>query len=83
MQEQLRHKKRFNFVKFSAQAVAWQEKLAEVNEENLQDAWLWIKGLEVTWKLIIMQHVSTKLCLCFLFLYGRGISGFDSSKLKI
>ncbi|KAL2310675.1 hypothetical protein Nmel_002341, partial [Mimus melanotis] len=47
MQEQLRHKKRFNFVKFSAQAVAWQEKLAEVNEENLQDAWLWIEGLEV------------------------------------
>ncbi|XP_048818082.1 von Willebrand factor A domain-containing protein 3B [Lagopus muta] len=47
IQEQLRHKKRFNFVKFSSQAVAWQEKLAEVNEENLQDAWLWIKGLEV------------------------------------
>ncbi|XP_071886738.1 von Willebrand factor A domain-containing protein 3B isoform X2 [Anas platyrhynchos] len=47
IQEQLRHKKRFNFVKFSAQAVAWQEKLAEVNEENLQDVWLWIKGLEV------------------------------------
>ncbi|NXH99262.1 VWA3B protein, partial [Pachycephala philippinensis] len=47
IQEQLRHKKRFNFVKFSAQAVAWHEKLAEVNEENLQDAWLWIKGLEV------------------------------------
>ncbi|CAM9616699.1 unnamed protein product [Bubo scandiacus] len=47
IQEQLRHKKRFNFVKFSAQAVAWQEKLAEVNEENLQDAWLWIKGLEI------------------------------------
>ncbi|XP_075582774.1 LOW QUALITY PROTEIN: von Willebrand factor A domain-containing protein 3B [Pelecanus crispus] len=47
IQEQLRHKKRFNFVKFSAQAVAWQEKLAEVNEENLQEAWLWIKGLEV------------------------------------
>ncbi|XP_061233569.1 von Willebrand factor A domain-containing protein 3B [Neopsephotus bourkii] len=47
IQEQLRHKKRFNFVKFSAQALAWQEKLAEVNEENLQDAWLWIKGLKV------------------------------------
>ncbi|XP_027530665.1 von Willebrand factor A domain-containing protein 3B isoform X3 [Neopelma chrysocephalum] len=47
IQEQLRHKKKFNFVKFSAQAVAWQEKLAEVNEENLQDAWLWIKQLEV------------------------------------
>ncbi|KAM9567474.1 von Willebrand factor A domain-containing protein 3B [Guaruba guarouba] len=47
IQEQLRHIKRFNFVKFSAQALAWQEKLAEVNEENLQDAWLWIKGLKV------------------------------------
>ncbi|NXO04668.1 VWA3B protein, partial [Rhinopomastus cyanomelas] len=47
IQEQLRYKRRFNFVKFSAQAVAWQEKLAEVNEENLQDAWLWVKGLEV------------------------------------
>ncbi|NWR60007.1 VWA3B protein, partial [Bucorvus abyssinicus] len=47
IQEQLRHKKRFNFVKFSAQAVAWQEKLVEVNEENWKDAWLWIKGLEV------------------------------------
>ncbi|EMP32473.1 von Willebrand factor A domain-containing protein 3B [Chelonia mydas] len=47
IQEQLRHKSRFNFVKFDAQAVAWQEKLAEVNEENLQDAWLWIKELEV------------------------------------
>ncbi|XP_019340655.1 von Willebrand factor A domain-containing protein 3B isoform X2 [Alligator mississippiensis] len=47
MQEQLRHKSSFNFVKFDAQAAAWQDKLAEVNEENLQDAWLWIKGLEV------------------------------------
>ncbi|NWV04549.1 VWA3B protein, partial [Ptilonorhynchus violaceus] len=46
IQEQLRYKTRFNFVKFSAQAVAWQEKLAEVNEESLHDAWLWIKGLE-------------------------------------
>ncbi|XP_063999602.1 von Willebrand factor A domain-containing protein 3B [Pogoniulus pusillus] len=46
LQEQLRHKKQFNFVKFSAQAVAWQEKLTEVNEENLQDVWQWIKGLE-------------------------------------
>ncbi|XP_006137480.3 von Willebrand factor A domain-containing protein 3B isoform X1 [Pelodiscus sinensis] len=47
IQEQLRNKHRFNFVKFDAQAVAWQEKLTEVNEENLQDAWLWIKELEV------------------------------------
>lgn len=53
----MRHKKRFNFVKFSAQAVAWQEKLVEVNEENLQDAWLWIKGLEVIWQLTITMSV--------------------------
>ncbi len=70
----MRHKKRFNFVKFSSQAVAWQEKLAEVNEENLQDAWLWIKGLEVTWKLITIQHVCTRLYLCLL--YGWGNFGF-------
>lgn len=57
-------------MKFSAQAVAWQEKLAEVNEENLQDAWLWIKGLEVTWKLIIMKHVCMKLYLCLLCMAG-------------
>lgn len=70
MQEQLRHKKRFNFVKFSAQAVAWQEKLAEVNEENLQDAWLWIKGLEVIWQQIITKGVCSKLCMFLHFLYG-------------
>lgn len=54
-------------MKFSAQAVAWQEKLVEVNEENLQDAWLWIKGLEVIWQLII-----TKLCMFLHLLYGWG-----------
>lgn len=54
-------------MKFSAQAVAWQEKLAEVNEENLQDAWLWIKGLEVTWKLIIRKCVCAKLYFIFSF----------------
>lgn len=54
-------------MKFSAQAVAWQEKLVEVNEENLQDAWLWIKGLEVIW-----QQIITKLCIFLSFLYGWG-----------
>ncbi|KAM7066700.1 LOW QUALITY PROTEIN: von Willebrand factor A domain-containing protein 3B [Acridotheres tristis] len=76
MQEQLRHKKRFNFVKFSAQAVAWQEKLAEVNEENLQDAWLWIKGLEVgsstnTLKALQIALADTETQAIYLLTDGR------------
>ncbi|XP_078259101.1 von Willebrand factor A domain-containing protein 3B-like [Rhinoraja longicauda] len=47
MQEQLRHKSKFNFVKFDSRVVPWQEKLAEVNEQNLANAWSWIKGLQV------------------------------------
>ncbi|XP_064931532.1 von Willebrand factor A domain-containing protein 3B isoform X1 [Columba livia] len=76
IQEQLRHKKRFNFVKFSAQAVAWQEKLAEVNEENLQDAWLWIKGLEVgsstnTLKALQVAFADTDTQAIYLLTDGR------------
>ncbi|XP_061482908.1 von Willebrand factor A domain-containing protein 3B isoform X3 [Rhineura floridana] len=47
MQEQLQNKTKFNLVKFDNEAVAWKEKLAIVNEENLEDAVLWVKGLEV------------------------------------
>uniref|UniRef100_UPI00398EA443 von Willebrand factor A domain-containing protein 3B-like n=1 Tax=Pristiophorus japonicus TaxID=55135 RepID=UPI00398EA443 len=47
MQEQLRHKTKFNFVKFDSRAEPWQEKLAEVNENNLDNAWSWVKGLQV------------------------------------
>ncbi|XP_032879340.1 von Willebrand factor A domain-containing protein 3B [Amblyraja radiata] len=47
MQEQLRHKTKFNFVKFDSRVEPWQEKLAEVNEQNLENAWSWIKGLQV------------------------------------
>lgn len=57
-------------MKFSAQAVAWQEKLVEVNEENLQDAWLWIKGLEVIWQLTITKNACLKLSMFLHFLYG-------------
>ncbi|TRZ19423.1 hypothetical protein HGM15179_007691 [Zosterops borbonicus] len=76
MQEQLSHKKRFNFVKFSAQAVAWQEKLVEVNEENLQDAWLWIKGLEVgsstnTLKALQIAFADTDIQAIYLLTDGR------------
>ncbi|XP_009977126.1 PREDICTED: von Willebrand factor A domain-containing protein 3B [Tauraco erythrolophus] len=76
IQEQLRHKKRFNFVKFSAQAEAWREKLAEVNEENLQDAWLWIKELEVgsstnTLKALQMALTDTDAQAIYLLTDGR------------
>ncbi|XP_064412974.1 von Willebrand factor A domain-containing protein 3B [Latimeria chalumnae] len=47
MQEQLRHKSKFNFVKFGSRAVAWRDTLAEVNESNLENAWFWVKGLQV------------------------------------
>ncbi|XP_067841899.1 von Willebrand factor A domain-containing protein 3B-like [Heptranchias perlo] len=47
MQEQLRHKAKFNFVKFDSRAEPWQEKLVEVNENNLKNASSWVKGLQV------------------------------------
>ncbi|GAB0178874.1 von Willebrand factor A domain-containing protein 3B [Grus japonensis] len=87
IQEQLRHKKRFNFVKFSAQAVAWQEKLAEVNEENLQDAWLWIKGLEVgsstnTLKALQIAFADTDTRAIYLLTDGRPDQSEDIHLLK-
>ncbi|XP_074069830.1 von Willebrand factor A domain-containing protein 3B isoform X1 [Macrotis lagotis] len=47
LKEQLAFKKKFNFVKFDGKAVAWQEKLTEVNEKNLKIAKEWIKNLQV------------------------------------
>ncbi|XP_028938819.2 von Willebrand factor A domain-containing protein 3B isoform X3 [Ornithorhynchus anatinus] len=47
MQEQLRHKRKFNFVKFDGRAEAWQDRLAEVNERNLRQARSWVRALEV------------------------------------
>ncbi|XP_062934630.1 von Willebrand factor A domain-containing protein 3B [Cynocephalus volans] len=47
IQEQLKYKSKFNFVKFDGQAVAWQEKLAEINEENLERAQSWIRDIKV------------------------------------
>ncbi|RXM91943.1 von Willebrand factor A domain-containing protein 3B [Acipenser ruthenus] len=45
--EQLRHKSKVNFVKFDSRAVAWCDRQAEVNEHNLENAWLWVKGFKV------------------------------------
>ncbi|XP_072258559.1 von Willebrand factor A domain-containing protein 3B [Pyxicephalus adspersus] len=47
MQEQLKHKKMFNFVKFDSKVDAWKAKLAEVNEDNLKEASYWVKELKV------------------------------------
>ncbi|XP_041115955.1 von Willebrand factor A domain-containing protein 3B-like [Polyodon spathula] len=47
MQEQLRHKSKVNFVRFDSRAVAWRDRLAEVSEQNLENAWLWVKGFKV------------------------------------
>ncbi|CAH1267973.1 VWA3A [Branchiostoma lanceolatum] len=45
MQEQLRHKAKFNIVKFDTRAIPWRDRLADVNEQNLENAWQWVKGL--------------------------------------
>ncbi|XP_055395371.1 von Willebrand factor A domain-containing protein 3B isoform X4 [Bubalus kerabau] len=47
IQEQLKHKKKFNFVQFDAQASAWQEKLVEINEDNLKGAQAWIRDIKI------------------------------------
>uniref|UniRef100_W5MPD8 VWFA domain-containing protein n=1 Tax=Lepisosteus oculatus TaxID=7918 RepID=W5MPD8_LEPOC len=47
IQEQLRHKAKVNFVQFGSWVSAWQDRLAEVNEQNLENAWYWVKGLQV------------------------------------
>ncbi|XP_047378756.1 von Willebrand factor A domain-containing protein 3B isoform X2 [Sciurus carolinensis] len=47
IQEQLKYKSKFNFVTFDGQAVAWREKLAEINEDNLKAAQSWIRDIEV------------------------------------
>ncbi|XP_052601105.1 von Willebrand factor A domain-containing protein 3B [Peromyscus californicus insignis] len=47
IQEQLRYKSKFNFVTFDGQAIAWREKLAEINEDNLEQAESWIRDIKV------------------------------------
>ena len=47
LQEQLRYKSKFNFVTFDGQAIAWREKLAEINEDNLKQAVSWIRDIKV------------------------------------
>lgn len=67
LQEQFQNKTRFNFVKFDAEAIAWKDKLAEVNEENIEDAILWIKQLQVTIEKKLCKWKGAKLFLEFSF----------------
>lgn len=34
-------------MQFDAQAVAWQEKLVEINEDNLRGAQSWVRDIQV------------------------------------
>jgi len=45
LQEQLRHKRKFNVVSFDSLVKSWQPGLVNVNESNLQSAWRWINDL--------------------------------------
>ncbi|XP_077605470.1 von Willebrand factor A domain-containing protein 3B [Crocuta crocuta] len=47
IQEQLKHKRKFNFVQFDAQAVAWREKLVEIDEDSLQMAQSWVRDIKI------------------------------------
>ncbi|XP_041356704.1 von Willebrand factor A domain-containing protein 3B-like isoform X3 [Gigantopelta aegis] len=45
MQEQLRHKAKFNLVSFNSKSTVWRDRLVHINESNLQEAWAWVQGL--------------------------------------
>ncbi|PVD34305.1 hypothetical protein C0Q70_05576 [Pomacea canaliculata] len=45
MQEQIRHKSRFNIIAFNTKVSCWRDRLVDVNERSLQSAWTWIQGL--------------------------------------
>uniref|UniRef100_F6VLB0 VWFA domain-containing protein n=1 Tax=Ciona intestinalis TaxID=7719 RepID=F6VLB0_CIOIN len=47
MQEQLRHKSKFNLIKFDTKAQAWRDRVADVTEQNLLNAWNWVKDIGV------------------------------------
>ena len=42
-QEQLRHKVMFNIVAFDSHVKAWRDALVDVSEENLRQAWDWVR----------------------------------------
>ncbi|XP_077199562.1 von Willebrand factor A domain-containing protein 3B isoform X2 [Paroedura picta] len=76
IQDQLQNKTQFNLVKFDAEAIAWKEKLADVNECNLEDALLWVKELQVgsstnTLKALQIAFDDSKTKAIYLLTDGR------------
>ncbi|KAM3936128.1 von Willebrand factor A domain-containing protein 3B [Leptodactylus fuscus] len=61
LQEQLKHKKLFNFIKFDFKVEAWKPKLAEVNEGNIKEAWCWVKELQVGSSTNTLQAIQVAL----------------------
>ncbi|XP_028400268.1 von Willebrand factor A domain-containing protein 3B-like [Dendronephthya gigantea] len=47
LQEQIKHKQKFNLIKYDSQAMAWRSRLVDCTDRNINDAWQWIKGLTV------------------------------------
>ncbi|XP_076446673.1 von Willebrand factor A domain-containing protein 3B-like isoform X2 [Babylonia areolata] len=45
MQEQLRHKSKFNILAFNSKVIGWRDRLTDVNEHSLQSAWKWVQDL--------------------------------------
>lgn len=43
----MRYKRKFNFVVFDGEATAWREKLAEINDDHLEQAELWLRNIKV------------------------------------
>ncbi|XP_030837027.1 von Willebrand factor A domain-containing protein 3B isoform X4 [Strongylocentrotus purpuratus] len=61
MQEQLRHKTKFNLVKFGSKASGWKDRAVEVSESSLQSAWQWVRGLEVAGSTNTLMALKTAL----------------------
>lgn len=57
LQEQLRHKQKFNLVGYDSKCSPWKDRMVDVNEKNLQQAWEWIKVIS-----IIVQNVFVNYC---------------------
>ncbi|KAL8190157.1 UNVERIFIED_CONTAM: hypothetical protein K2H54_041761 [Gekko kuhli] len=87
IREQLQNKIQFNLVKFDAEAIAWKEKLVDINEHNLEDALLWVKGLQVgsstnTLKALQIAFNDSKTQAIYLLTDGRPDQSEDIYLLK-
>ncbi|XP_046854173.1 von Willebrand factor A domain-containing protein 3B-like isoform X2 [Xenia sp. Carnegie-2017] len=47
LQEQIKHKRKFNLIHFDSSAIGWRSRIVDCTEQSISDAWLWVKGLKV------------------------------------